>query len=223
MEKKNEVMENTVDINDMSTAPQQDQDENALPCDLLCGTTVAFDIDAMNWEDMYNRMPELDQNILTLKTMIYDLVRMTDDNMRESAAESVFNNANDFLKSVQIEGLNYDLRPNMPIYDKALLICMDCIMIMETIVAYSQVHNMAMSAKVDNFIEELVSSDRIDADELGAMIADAKQLTDEMPLTQEQYDDEKLPMEEILNVLNLPGNHDGEVMFPSDENGEDVL
>lgn len=190
---ENKVMENPVDINDMTAAPQNDQDDNALTCDLLCGTTISFDVEAMDWGDLYNRIPEMDQNILTLKTMIYDLVKMDNDEMRLSAAESVFNNANDFLKSVQITELNYEMRPDITIYDKALLICMDCIMIMDTIISYSQIHALT-AVNTESLIDEIMSNVSIDADELGAMITDARNVVDENP-----------------------------IQFPSDENGEEVL
>jgi hypothetical protein len=178
---ENKVMENPVDINDMSAAPQNDQDGDVLTCDLLCGTTISFDVEAMDWGDLYNRIPEMDQNILTLKTMIYDLVKMDNDEMRLSAAESVFNNADDFLKSVQITGLNYEMRPDITIYDKALLICMDCIMIMETIISYSQIHALT-AANTESLIDEIMSNVSIDADELGAMITDAQNVVDENPI-----------------------------------------
>lgn len=190
---ENKVMENPVDINDMTAGPQNDQDDNALTCDLLCGTTISFDVEAMDWGDLYNRIPEMDQNILTLKTMIYDLVKMDNDEMRLSAAESVFNNADDFLKSVQITGLNYEMRPDITIYDKALLICMDCIMIMDTIISYSQIHALT-AVNTESLIDEIMSNVSIDADELGAMITDARNVVDENP-----------------------------IQFPSDENGEEVL
>ena len=54
---ENKVMENPVDINDMSAASQNDQDDTSLSCDLLCGTTISFDVDAMDWGDLYNRIP----------------------------------------------------------------------------------------------------------------------------------------------------------------------
>lgn len=190
---ENKVMENPVDINDMTAAPQNDQDDNVLTCDLLCGTTISFDVEAMDWGDLYNRIPEMDQNILTLKTMIYDLVKMDNDEMRLSAAESVFNNADDFLKSVQITGLNYEMRPDITIYDKALLICMDCIMIMDTIIAYSQIHALT-AVNTESLIDEIMNNVSIDADELGAMITNAQNVVDENP-----------------------------IQFPSDENGEEVL
>ena len=190
---ENKVMENPVDINDMTAEPQNDQDDNALTCDLLCGTTISFDVEAMDWGDLYNRIPEMDQNILTLKTMIYDLVKMDNDGMRLNAAESVFNNADDFLKSVQITGLNYEMRPDITIYDKALLICMDCIMIMETIISYSQIHALT-AVNTESLIDEIMNNVSIDADELGAMITDAQNVVDENP-----------------------------IQFQSNENGEEVL
>ena len=190
---ENKVMENPVDINDMSAASQNDQDDTSLSCDLLCGTTISFDVDAMDWGDLYNRIPEMDQNILTLKSMIYDLVKMDNDDMRLGAAESVFNNADEFLKSVQITGLNYDLRPGITIYDKAMLICMDCIMIMETIISYSQIHALT-AVNTESLIDEIMNNVSIDADELGAIITDAQNFTEENP-----------------------------IQFPSDENGEETL
>ena len=190
---KNLTNETQVDINDMTSTPDDQQDDNVLTCDLLCGTTISFDVDAMDWGELYNRIPEMDQNILTLKSMIYDLVKMENDDMRLSAAESVFNNADDFLKNVQITDLNYDLRPGITIYDKAMLICMDCIMIMETIISYSQIHALT-AVNTESLIDDIMSNLSIDADELNAIVADVHNFTEDNP-----------------------------IQFPSDENGEEVL
>jgi hypothetical protein len=64
---------------------------------------------------------------------------------------------------------------------------------METIISYSQIHALT-AVNTESLIDEIMNNVSIDADELGAIITDAQNLTEENP-----------------------------IQFPSDENGEETL
>ena len=64
---------------------------------------------------------------------------------------------------------------------------------METIISYSQIHALT-AVNTESLIDEIMNNVSIDADELGAIITDAHNFTEENP-----------------------------IQFPSDENGEETL
>lgn len=212
-ENEKNLNETTVDINDVSTV-DTNQDDVELGCDLLCGASIGIDVDAMDWDNVFNHIPEIEQNILTIKSMIVDLTRMpypdgTSDeeivrqNNRTLAADNAFLTAEDFMKSVGVTDLSYEARPGITSYEKALLICMDAIIIQETVINYARCHALS-NVNMDSMIDSMMS--------------------DEVTLTADQLKDLVASMNPIGGGDPSPFNDDDDdIQFPSDENGEEVL
>ena len=106
-----------VNINDASMMNNVDEDEQSptLDIDLLVGTGVSIDIMAMDWDDIYNHIPELEQNVVTLKSMVYDIMHMSYDSdetkgARDNAVASVLENAHSFLENLGLPKLDYTIR-----------------------------------------------------------------------------------------------------------------
>ena len=209
----------TVDISEVSTV---DNSVNPpLNCDLLCGISVSFDVDAVNWEDLYEHLSEMENNILTLKSMILDLSKMpnpenpqTDEeivqkNNRELVSDDAFATTMEFMNSIGVTDLSYEMRNAISSYEKAILICNDAIIIQEQIIEYARcwVRDKEIAKLMDqlNAYAALFNPSEAETDD------------DEMPLYQETY--EGMSVKDLVDIMTFPENHDGEVELP-DENKE---
>ena len=165
----NEAM--TVDINDMSAT---EAITDGLAVDLLCGTQIEFDVDGMDWGDIYNRIDDLDTNIMTFKRMVYDLTHTEDDTTRESSAFSVLESVHEFMVSVGIENLKYDVRPNITNTEKAILACLDGVMILETLIHHARIYaltNVDTASLLDTLMDD--TDIEIDLNNLNQEVIDA--------------------------------------------------
>ena len=166
---------------------------------------ISVDEEAMNWDDVYDCTPQLEENIMTLKSMIYDIMKMpstteADINARNNAAESIFTTATEFLKSSGLHDLDYDLRSDITIVEKATIACMDGIMIAEALISYARI---AQLSKVDtsSLLAEMMENAHFDIsmDDLDNLMDTVKQQTSENPLpamkeeaVQEEVNDENI-------------------------------
>jgi hypothetical protein len=196
-----------VDINDNSAIPSEETEEvtPSLYVNLLCGAGISVDEEAMNWDDVYDCTPQLEENIMTLKSMIYDIMKMpstteADINARNNAAESIFTTATEFLKSSGLHDLDYDLRSDITIVEKATIACMDGIMIAEALISYARI---AQLSKVDtsSLLAEMMENAHFDIsmDDLDNLMDTVKHQTSENPLpamkeeaVQEEVNDENI-------------------------------
>jgi hypothetical protein len=135
-----------VDINDASMMNNVDEDEQSptLDIDLLVGTGVSIDIMAMDWDDIYNHIPELEQNVVTLKSMVYDIMHMSYDSdetkgARDNAVASVLENAHGFLENLGLPKLDYTIRADATDYERAIMMCVDAIFIATSIIAHARI------------------------------------------------------------------------------------
>lgn len=212
MEEKNmnnETVDNAieVDINDNSAIPPEATMEEITPSlyvNLLCGAAISVDEEAMNWDDVYDSTAQLEENVMTLKSMIYDIMKMpstteADINARNNAAESIFTTASEFLKSSGLQDLDYDLRQDITIVEKATLACMDGIMIAEALISHARVVQLS---KVDttSLLAEMMENAHFDIslDDLDNLMDTVNQQTSENPLpamkedNQEEVNDENI-------------------------------
>ena len=187
-----EAMPNTtVDINDVSAMDTTTELESeVLSVDLVCGTGVSIDINSMDWGDLYNRINEMDSNIVTLKSMIYDLTHMaytTDEEKgaRNNASDSAFTTASEFLRSMGMpETIDYNFRADITSYEKALLAAMDAILILEAIIHEARVQALMKvdtSSMIDQILENIPDI-TIDDSNINEILEAAKTQTEASPL-----------------------------------------
>ena len=196
-----------VDINDNSAIPPEEGTEEVTPSlyvNLLCGAAISVDEEAMNWDDVYDSITQLEENVMTLKSMIYDIMKMpstteADINARNNAAESIFTTASEFLKSSGLHDLEYDLRQDITIVEKATLACMDGIMIAEALISHARIVQLS---KVDttSLLAEMMENAHFDIsmDDLDNLMDTVDQQTSENPLPAMKEDNQ-----EDLNDENI--------------------
>ena len=140
------AVEEEVNINDASMMNNVNEDEQSptLDIDLLVGTGVSIDIMSMDWDDIYNHIPELEQNVVTLKSMVYDIMHMSYDSdetkgARDNAVASVLENAHSFLENLGLPELDYTIRADATDYERAIMMCVDAIFIATSIIAHARI------------------------------------------------------------------------------------
>jgi uncharacterized protein YqgV (UPF0045/DUF77 family) len=191
MSEEKNMMENTVDINDVSTNPVVEEvDPNILSVNLMCGMTLDFDAASMDWGDIYSRINEIDDNIMTFKSMVNDIIRPVDisEDDRNNRAETIFASALEFLKNSGIDNISYDVRPNITIIEKALLVCMDNILILEALIHHARIvatMNVDTSSLIDSMIDRL--TDSVDLD---GVVKDAVDFAKQNPMNLDESDEE---------------------------------
>lgn len=191
MSEEKNMMENTVDINDVSTNPViEEADPNILSVNLMCGMTLDFDAASMDWGDIYSRINEIDDNIMTFKSMVNDIIRPVDisEDDRNNRAETIFASALEFLKNSGIDNISYDVRPNITIIEKALLVCMDNILILEALIHHARIvatMNVDTSSLIDSMIDRL--TDSVDLD---GVVKDAVDFAKQNPMNIEESNEE---------------------------------
>ena len=191
MSEEKNMMENTVDINDVSTNPVVEEvDPNILSVNLMCGMTLDFDAASMDWGDIYSRINEIDDNIMTFKSMVNDIIRPVDisEDDRNNRAETIFTSALEFLKNSGIDNISYDVRPNITIIEKALLVCMDNILILEALIHHARIvatMNVDTSSLIDSMLDRL--TDSVDLDEV---VKDAVDFAKQNPMNLNESDGE---------------------------------
>jgi len=191
MSEEKNMMENTVDINDVSANPVVEEvDPNILSVNLMCGMTLDFDAASMDWGDIYSRINEIDDNIMTFKSMVNDIIRPVDisEDDRNNRAETIFASGYEFLKNSGIDNISYDVRPNITIIEKALLVCMDNILILEALIHHARIvatMNVDTSSLIDSMIDRL--TDSVDLD---GVVKDAVDFAKQNPMNLDESDEE---------------------------------
>lgn len=152
---------------------ENEEVENRLTFDLVNGICMSTHYDVVNWKEVYEQIPELEKNILSLKNMYFEMTctpvadrdKMVEDNMpRVLEAHENFGLHDD----------QYELRPDITKYEKLQMMAINVFIVMSEITHYAQIDNLLKiiedkNAQIEK-LEEMIST----------IMASVGGLTDEM-------------------------------------------
>lgn len=138
-------MEGVMEYNDGTTEPQGP----AMVCDLATGITMSGEYKVEDLEDMYEHLADFEENIFNVKKMLYDLVCSSDED-RDANVQQATEVLWGFHAATGLENLNYNIRESITDYEKALLMCMNMIII------FSDMKSLAQLTHINNQIPEML-------------------------------------------------------------------
>lgn len=107
----------------------------------LCnGTTLSINYDEMNWTNIWNDAREdLINNALASTSMLHKMAIETDESASEEMAKSSIETITQFFESVGVPRINYEMRENIPITEKAMLMLYDSYVLISNILRTAEV------------------------------------------------------------------------------------
>jgi len=122
--------------NDATTSDEKE----VLEVYLASGITLNINYDEMNWQGIWeNARDDLINNSLATTTTCFKLASETDEKHREELALDAIETVTKFFKSVGVPEINYDLRPDLSIVEKALIMLYDSNSLITTILRVAEV------------------------------------------------------------------------------------
>jgi hypothetical protein len=101
--------------------------EEKLACDLITGQSLITNIKTFNWRGIISQKEPLEENIITLKQAMYELVTTKPEDRLTMVVE--------LIKQLEEQhrqfclDLNYNIREGLTEYERALLMCMNLIIV----------------------------------------------------------------------------------------------
>jgi hypothetical protein len=106
----------------------------------------------MNWDGIYEQIPELDRTLLSIKTIMYDLISAEPDKRLEMVLH-VLADLQGLHEQLGLDTqIEYHIRDGISEYERAILMCTNCIIILSDMIHTAQLANYRTHV---NTIEEM--------------------------------------------------------------------
>jgi len=151
--------EKTVDVDPGMT---KTADNDQLAIGLTTGVSLVLDYKTTNWEQIWaESATDTFNNIEAAKLMIRDLMTESDPIKRDNLAAEAIRNIIGLYDSIGAPNdINYDLREDITLPEKAMLYLMDGIIIMSSMIHSAQIYMMTESTSgmsINQLLEEMSS------------------------------------------------------------------
>lgn len=156
------------DIMDESATTEYTADGSELTDDdvviqYACGVSLTMSYSDMDWDGIWkNAVPDMLSNMAVLKQMYHDILITPNDDARNKQAEEAISLVREFFNSVGVPEIDYNLRENIPIVEKALCTITDCIILLyelthtaQVYVLMSQTDGMTIDKMIQKMSEEM--------------------------------------------------------------------
>ncbi len=149
----------TVDV-DPGMTKQKEEDQFTIG--LTTGVSLVLDYKTTDWEKIWtNSAEDTFNNIEAAKLMIRDIMTESDPIKRDNLAAEAIRNIIGLYDSIGAPNdINYDLRENITLPEKAVMYLMDGIIIMSEMIHAAQIYIMTESTSgmsINQLIEEMSS------------------------------------------------------------------
>lgn len=115
--------------------------ENRLSFDLVNGICMSTNYDATNWSDIYAQIPDIENTILGLKKMFFDMV-CTPVADRDKMIAEIMPQLTELHQNMGLNDNQYELRPDITDYEKAQMMIINIIIILTGMVQTAQIENL---------------------------------------------------------------------------------
>lgn len=151
--------EKTVDVDPGMSNTDVNTDQFTIG--LTTGISLVLDYKTTNWEQIWNESAKDSfNNIEAAKLMIRDLMKESDPIKRDNMAAEAIRNVLGLYDSIGTPEMNYDLREDITLPEKAVMYLMDGIIIMSEMMHAAQVYMMTESTSgmsINQLINEMSS------------------------------------------------------------------
>ena len=140
--------------------------EEVITFDLINGLSMSTDYSATDWNGVYDQIPDMSDTVLSLKKMFYQLV-ITPVADRDHAVSEALEQLSELHHNMGLQNDQYELRPDITNYEKALMMIVNIIIILEGMTVTAQLANLKNIASnftavggglTDEMIEEFLTN-----------------------------------------------------------------
>lgn len=128
---------------------EEENDSNDIVVTLINGESYAISPDNIDWDAMWEGIDKMKDNLNSIRTMIYHIMKTYDPIYCNTVIEDI----NTFTKGFGIT-LDYSsINPSMTIMTKAIIMCVDTLIIIMTIIHETHVRHLIDSCNEFSFDE----------------------------------------------------------------------
>ena len=144
----------------------ESESEEVITFDLVNGLSMSTDYSATDWNGVYDQIPDMTDTVLSLKKMFYQLV-ITPIADRDRVVSEAIAQLNELHTNMGLQNDQYELRPDITDYEKALMMIVNIIIILEGMTVTAQLANLKSIASnftavggglTDEMIEEFLTN-----------------------------------------------------------------
>lgn len=127
-------------------------EDDLVSFDLVTGQCLTTKFNEMNWEGIYEQIPELDRTLLSIKKIMYDLIS-AEPTGRLDMVLHVLADLQGLHEQLGLDTqIEYHIRDGISEYERAILMCTNCIIILSDMIHTAQLANYRTHV---NTIEEM--------------------------------------------------------------------
>jgi hypothetical protein len=115
--------------------------ENRLTFDLVNGICMSTNYDTTDWSDIYEQIPDIDNTILGLKKMFFNMV-CTPVADRDKMIAEIMPQLTELHENMDLNDIQYELRPDITDYEKAQMMIVNIIIILTGMEQTAQIENL---------------------------------------------------------------------------------
>ena len=143
--------------------PTTEEEPEMLQIVLAVGITLNISMDEMDWDGIWtNSSADMFNNVAVSKLMMKDMLSEADPAKRNELAEKAIENISTFFKSVGVPPeINYDVREDISLVEKACLYLTDGIILMTELMHTAEVYVLTSKTygmSLDDMIQKMSDS-----------------------------------------------------------------